>query len=185
MDDLAIVELYWNRSETAITETANKYNGYCYSIAYNILANKEDSEETVSDTWLTAWNVIPPRRPSLLAAFLGKITRHISIDRWRVRTAQKRGGGEVAVALEELGDCVSGGVTPEQSVERKELVQSFNRFLDTLSETERSVFLCRYWYLDTVPAIAVNFGFSRSKVTSMLHRTRGKLRVHLEKEGLA
>lgn len=185
MDDLAIVELYWNRSETAITETANKYNGYCYSIAYNILANKEDSEETVSDTWLTAWNVIPPRRPSLLAAFLGKITRHISIDRWRVRTAQKRGGGEVAVALEELGDCVSGGVTPEQSVERKELVQSFNRFLDTLSETERSLFLCRYWYLDTVPAIAVNFGFSRSKVTSMLHRTRGKLRVHLEKEGLA
>lgn len=185
MDDNSIVELYWKRSESAISETANKYNGYCYSIAYNILANKEDSEESVSDTWLTAWNVIPPRRPSILAAFLGKITRHISIDRWRVRTARKRGGGEVAVALEELGDCVSGGLTPEQSYERKELVLSFNRFLDTLSETERSVFLCRYWYLDTVPAIAVNFGFSRSKVTSMLHRTRHKLRVHLEKEGLA
>ena len=185
MDDNGIIGLYWERSERAITETANKYNGYCYSIAYNILANKEDSEESVSDTWLTAWNVIPPRRPSVLAAFLGKITRHISIDRWRVRTAQKRGGGEVAVALDELGECVSGGLSPEQAVERKELVTSFNRFLDTLSETERSVFLCRYWYLDTVPAIAVNFGFSKSKVTSMLHRTRKKLRVHLEKEGLA
>lgn len=185
MNDNSIVELYWQRSESAITETAKKYNGYCYSIAYNILANQEDSEESVSDTWLTAWNVIPPRRPTILAAFLGKITRHISIDRWRVRTAQKRGGGEVAVALEELGDCVAGGLSPEQSVERKELVLSLNRFLGTLSETERSVFLCRYWYLDTVPAIAVNFGFSRSKVTSMLHRTRNKLRVHLEKEGLA
>ena len=185
MDDNGIIGLYWERSERAITETANKYNGYCYSIAYNILANKEDSEESVSDTWLTAWNVIPPRRPSVLAAFLGKITRHISIDRWRVRTAQKRGGGEVAVALDELGECVSGGLTPEQAVERKELVTSFNRFLDTLSETERSVFLCRYWYLDTVPSIAVSFGFSKSKVTSMLHRTRKKLRVHLEKEGLA
>ena len=149
------------------------------------MANKEDSEESVSDTWLTAWNVIPPRRPSVLAAFLGKITRNISIDRWRVRTAQKRGGGEVAVALDELGECVSGGLSPEQAVERKELVTSFNRFLDTLSETERSVFLCRYWYQDTVPAIAVSFGFSKSKVTSMLHRTRKKLRVHLEKEGLA
>ena len=108
MDDNGIIGLYWERSERAITETANKYNGYCYSIAYNILASKEDSEEAVSDTWLTAWNVIPPRRPSVLAAFLGKITRHISIDRWRVRMAQKRGGGEVAVALDELGDCVSG-----------------------------------------------------------------------------
>ena len=185
MDDNGIIGLYWERSERAITETANKYNGYCYSIAYNILANKEDSEESVSDTWLTAWNVIPPRRPSVLAAFLGKITRHISIDRWRVRTAQKRGGGEVTVALDELGECVSGGLSPEQAVERKELVTSFNRFLDTLSETERSVFLCREWYLDTVPAIALSFGFSKSKVTSMLHRTRKKLRVHLEKEGLA
>ena len=185
MDDNSIVELYWKRSESAITETANKYNGYCYSIAYNILANKEDSEESVSDAWLTAWNVIPPRRPTFLAAFLGKITRHISIDRWRVRTAQKRGGGEVAVALDELGECVSGGIMPEEAYEQKELVLSFNRFLDGLTETERSVFLCRYWYLDTVPAIAVSFGFSRSKVTSMLHRTRAKLRVHLEKEGLA
>ena len=185
MDDNGILDLYWKRSEDAITETANKYSGYCFSIAYNILSDKEDSEETVSDTWLTAWNVIPPRRPSLLSAFLGKITRNLSIDRWRVRTAQKRGGGEMAIALEELGECVSGGISPEGAVERKELVQSFNRFLDGLQATERSVFLCRYWYLDSVPAIALQFGFSRSKVSSMLHRTRKKLRVHLEKEGLA
>jgi len=185
MDDNSIIDLYWKRSDSAIRETANKYNGYCYSIAYNILTNREDSEESVSDTWLTAWNVIPPRRPSYFAAFLGKITRHISIDRWRVRTAQKRGGGEVAVALDELGDCISGGLIPEVQYERKELADCVNRFLDTLPETERSVFLCRYWYLDSVPAIAVNFGFTRSKVTSMLHRTRNKLRVHLEKEGMA
>lgn len=185
MDDNSIIALYFARSETAIGETSKKYNGYCYSIAYNILGDREDSEESVSDTWLTAWNVIPPRRPSYLAAFLGKITRHISIDRWRVRTAQKRGGGETAVALEELGDCVSGGLTPEERFERKELADCFNRFLDTLPEVERSVFLCRYWYLDTVPAIAVSFGFSRSKVTSMLYRTRQKLKLHLEREGMA
>lgn len=184
MDDNSIIALYFQRSESAIGETAKKYNGYCYRIAYNILANNEDSEESVSDTWLTAWNVIPPHRPSYLAAFLGKITRHISIDRWRSRTAQKRGGGEVAVALDELRDCVSGGPNPEGEYERKELADCVNRFLDTLPETERSVFLCRYWYLDTVPAIALSFGFSRSKVTSMLHRTRKKLKLHLEQEGM-
>lgn len=185
MDDQTILDLYRQRSEQAIAETSRKYNGYCYSIAYNILANKEDSEEAVSDTWMTAWNVIPPRRPTVFSAFLGKVTRHLSIDRWRVRTAQKRGGGEVALALDELGECVGGGIDPAGAMERKELVVSLNRFLAALSETERSVFLCRYWYLDSVPAIAVSFGFSRSKVTSMLHRTRKKLRVHLEKEGLA
>lgn len=185
MDDNSIIALYWNRSESAIAETSKKYKGYCYSIAHNILSNREDAEETVSDTWLMAWNAIPPQRPTYLSAFLGKITRHLSIDRWRKRTAQKRGGGEVAVALEELGDCVSGGMNPEENLQRKELVQSLNRFLDTLPETERSVFLCRYWYLDTVPTIALQFGFTRAKVTSMLHRTRQKLRIHLEQEGLA
>lgn len=183
MDDNGIINLYFERSESAITETAEKYGNYCYSIAYNILSNREDSEESVSDTYLAAWNAMPPRRPSILASFLGKITRHISIDRWRARTAGKRGGGEITLALDELGECVSGGESAEQAYERKELAICFNRFLEQLPEIERSVFLCRYWYMDSVGDIGDHFGFSESKVTSMLHRTRGKLRVQLEKEG--
>lgn len=183
MDDNTIVDLYWNRSESAISETAAKYGSFCYSIAYNILTNKEDADESVSDTYLAAWNSIPPRRPSLLSAFLGKITRHISIDRWRSRSAYKRGGGEMDLALEELDYCIPGGETPEQRYERKELSLALNRFLESLPETERSIFLCRYWYLDPIDRIAENFGFSHSKVTSLLHRLRGRLRTHLEKEG--
>lgn len=183
MDDKAIIELYFSRSESAISETADKYGSYCYSIAYNILTNNEDAEESVSDTYMAAWNAMPPRRPSILATFLGKITRHLSIDRWRSRNAYKRGGGEMVLALEELGDCISGGETPEKVYARKQLAALFNRFLESLPETERSVFLCRYWYLDPVTDIAEHFAFTESKVKSMLHRTRGKLRKELEKEG--
>lgn len=184
MDDKAIIDLYFSRSENAITETANKYGGYCYSIAYNILTNSEDSEECVSDTYLAAWNTMPPRRPSVLAAFLGKITRYISIDRWRARNTQKRGGGEILLALEELEDCAGDGQTVEKALERKELASLFNRFLDSLPETERRIFLCRYWYLDSVKDIASHFGFSGNKVYSILNRTRDKLRAELQKEGL-
>lgn len=184
MEDQKIIDLYWSRSESAISETAGKYGGYCYSIAYNILTNNEDAEESVNDTYMAAWNAMPPRRPSVLATFLGKITRHLSIDRWRSRSARKRGGGEIVLALEELEDCVSDSNTVEKTYERKQLAIVFNRFLETLPETERLVFLCRYWYLDSVADIAACFGFSVSKVTSMLHRTRGKLRAVLQKEGL-
>lgn len=184
MDDNEIVALYFDRSETAIVETDRKYGGYCYSIAYNILTNREDSEESVSDTYLAAWSAMPPKRPSILATFLGKITRHISIDRWRARTTAKRGGGELPLALEELEECICGSDSVEGTYLRKELAVAVNRLLDSLPETERSVFLCRYWYIDTVPDIAAHFGFTESKVTSMLHRTRKKLREQLEKEGL-
>lgn len=184
MDDKAIIDLYFSRSETAIAATADKYGGYCYSIAYNILTNNEDSEECVSDTYLAAWNTMPPRRPSVLASFLGKITRYISIDRWRAKNTCKRGGGEIVLALEELEDCTGDGDTPEKTFERKELALLFNRFLDSLPQVERRIFLCRYWYLDSVENIAGYFGFSTSKVYSMLHRTRGKLRLELQKEGL-
>lgn len=184
MDDNTIMDLYWNRSETAISESAVKYGSYCYSIAYNILTNNEDAEESVSDTWLAAWNAMPPRRPSVLSTFLGKITRHLSIDRWRERHAAKRGGGEIILALEELEGCVSGGEDPEQALRRKELRRCLNRFVEALSETERKVFLCRYWYLDSTAEVADHMGFSESKVKSMLMRTRGKLRAELEQEGL-
>lgn len=184
MDDQKIIDLYWSRSENAISETAAKYGSYCYSIAYNILTNNEDAEESVSDTYMAAWKAMPPRRPSVLATFLGKITRHLSIDRWRSRNRYKRGGGEIILALEELKDCAADNQTVENAYERKQTALAFNRFLESLPETERRVFLCRYWYMDSISDIANYYGFSTSKVTSMLHRTRGKLRAVLEKEGL-
>ena len=184
MDDEKIIDLYWSRSEQAISETDQKYGKYCYSIAHNILANKEDAEESVSDTYMAAWNAMPPQRPSLLATFLGKITRNLAIDRWRTQNRQKRGGGEITLALEELEDCIAAGQSVDGVMERKRFADVFNRFLDTLPEAERRIFLCRYWYLDPVAEIANRFGFSVSKVTSMLHRTRKKLRTVLEKEEL-
>lgn len=183
MEDNRILELYFARSESAISETAVKYGGYCYTIAYNILTNHEDAEESVSDTYLAAWNSIPPRKPSIFSAFLGKITRHLSIDRWRNQSAQKRGGGQFELALEELEECVAGNQTVEGEYDRKELRRSLNRFLGTLSETERKVFLCRYWYMDSIAQVAEIYGFSESKVKSMLHRIRGRLHKQLEQEG--
>lgn len=185
MDDQAIIELYWERSEDAISKTAAKYGGYCYTIAYNILSNNEDAEESVNDTWLAAWNTMPPRRPKLLAAFLGKMTRYISLDRWKNRTARKRGGGEVPLVLEELEECISGEDSVEKEYLQKEFAKSLNQFVENLPDVERKVFLCRYWYMDSIETIAERFGFSESKVASMLHRTRGKLRKMLEQEGIA
>ncbi len=181
MEDQGIIALFFDRSEQAIVKTDKKYGRYCYSIAYNILSNREDSEESVSDTYLEAWNTIPPRHPGFLNAFLAKITRHISIDRWRKRSAKKRGGGEIILALEELEDCVvAHGIETEFS--KKELTRVLNQFLLSLPETERNVFLCRYWYLDSIQTISEVTGFTQSKVTSMLHRTRGKLRKKLSEE---
>ena len=184
MEDSQIVDLYWNRSENAVIETNRKYGKYCYSIAYNILTNNEDAEESVSDTYMAAWKAMPPRRPAVLATFLGKITRRLSIDRWRSRNRYKRGSGEIILALEELEDCVASNQSVEVSFERKRFVMVFNQFLDKLPDTDRRIFLCRYWYMDPISVIADYYGFSESKVTSMLHRTRNKLRAVLEKEDL-
>lgn len=184
MDDKGIVELYFTRSENAIKETAAKYGGYCYTISYNILSSREDAQECVNDTYLAAWNSIPPQRPAVLLAFLGKISRYISLDRWKSRSRAKRGGGELPLCLEELEECVSGQESIEDSTIRKELLGAVNRFLGQLPDTERRVFLCRYWYMVSVADISKRFGFSQSKVTSMLHRTRGKLNAYLQKEEL-
>lgn len=184
MEDSQIINLYFARSEQAIQETDNKYGGYCYSIAYNILTSPEDAEESVSDTYLSAWNAMPPRRPPLLSAFLGKITRNISIDRWRKHRAFKRGEGQMEIVLEKLGECVGGTESAEDAAIRKEILASLNRFLDTLKDTERSVFLCRYWYLDSTEEIAEKSGFTVSKVKSMLFRIRKRLYAQLLEEGL-
>ena len=184
MDDKSIVDLYFDRNEDAIAQTDKKYGQYCYSIAYNILTNREDAEESVSDTYLKAWVAIPPRRPAALSAFLGKLTRNISIDRWRKRSAFRRGAGELTLALEELEDCIAGMQNVEMEYERKEIINAYMKFLDALPVTERRVFLCRYWYVESIEAIAEKFGFSQSKVKTMLHRTRVKLWKQFVKEGL-
>ena len=185
MEDNRIVDLYWERSESAITETASKYGKYCYVIAYNILCNQEDADESVNDTYLGAWNAMPPHRPSILRSFLGKITRRVSLKKWRDSRRDKRGGGEVSLALDELSECVPSNVMVEDEIMAAELSKTLNRFIANLPVTERQVFLCRYWYLDSIEQISTDFGFSTSKVKSMLHRTRAKLLSHLKKEGVA
>ena len=183
MEDRRIVDLYWQRSEDAISETASKYGKYLHSIAYQILSNAQDAEECVNDTYAGAWDAMPPHRPAVLSTFLGKITRRISVDVWRKYSAEKRGSGEMALVLDELEESVSGNGGVEEETERRELTEKINEFLRLLPETERQVFLWRYWYVDSVSSIAKQFGFSESKVTSMLHRTRVKLRAMLEEEG--
>ena len=185
MEDARIVDLYWARSETAIDETSAKYGKYCYAIAYNILANAEDADESVNDTYLAAWNSMPPQRPSVLSSFLGKLTRRISIDKWRAHNAEKRGSGEITLALDELCDCVPSGRSVEQTVETAELGKAIDCFVMSLPLTERRVFICRYWYLDSIRSISERFAFSQSKIKTTLFRCRNELREYLEKEGCA
>ncbi len=184
MNDSQIVALYYDRDQRAIEETAAKYGSYCYAITYNILQNKEDAEEAVSDTYLGAWATIPPHKPVVLSTFLGKIARRTAIKRWQYSHTQKRGGGEIALALEELSEIIPDRSSPERTLENAELARILNEFLRNLSKTERQVFVCRYWYLDSIVDISRRFGFTQSKVKSMLSRTRSKLRITLSKEGI-
>ncbi len=182
MDDEKIVELYWLRSSAAIEETEKKYGAYLNTVAFNILGNAQDAEECVNDTYVGAWNSMPDKRPKRLSPYLGRIARNRAIDRAIADTRQKRGGGEVMLALDELGD-VTGGVSAERELERRELARTLNTFLSTLSGDERRVFVARYFFIAPVDEIAAKFGFTRSKTASMLLRTRKKLRTALEKEG--
>ena len=184
MEDNSIVELYWSRSEEAITETASKYGKYCYVIANNILHNAEDAYESVNDTYLAAWNSIPPHRPAILSTFLGKITRRISINRWNEKRAGKRGGGEVAMSIDELGECLPSKMTVEQEAESKNLSIAISNYLRSISKEKRRVFVCRYWYSYSIREISVTFGFSETKTINMLSRIRFGLKQHLEKEAL-
>lgn len=183
MTDEQIIELYFNRSERAIRETDRQYGTMFFRIACNVLANREDAEECVNDTYLKAWETIPPTRPRQLGVFLSKITRRISIDRWRSRNAAKRGGGELTLAIEELDWALASDENLEEAYVQKELTGLLNAFLAGLSDRERDVFICRYWYLDSIREIAGAFGYSQGKVKSMLMRTRNKLRTYLIAEG--
>lgn len=182
MNDANIVELYWNRNEDAIKETSKKYGNYCYSISYNILGRNEDAEESVNDTYLVAWDSMPPHKPKNLATFLGKITRRISIDKWRHKNAKKRGNGQIDEALEELSECISDSNSVEKTIEAELLNKTINKFVRALPEAEQTVFIRRYWYLDSVKDICRLCGYSKTKVQSMLFRTRKKLRETLDKE---
>lgn len=184
MDDKDIIALYLERNQAAIAETEKKYGRYCYAIAYNILYNAEDAKECVNDALMNAWNSIPPHTPSILSAFLGKLTRYVSLKKWRYARTQKRGGGEIALAYEELSDCIPGGKSVEEELQEKELAEMIDRFLDELPATERRIFICRYWYFDDISTISKQFGFSNSKVKSMLHRIRKKLLSRLSEEGV-
>ena len=184
MEDLEIVELYWNRNEDALKETSAKYGNYCYSIAYNILHNNEDAQESVNDTYLAAWDAIPPHHPLVLSTFLGKITRRLSLNRWRSLTAQKRGGGEFPLSLDELEECIADDRSLRDTYDQRLLTEAIDEFLSTLKENERKVFVCRYWYFDPINEIAQRFAYSPSKVKMMLKRTRDKLKDYLVKEGV-
>lgn len=183
MEDREIVNLYWDRNERAIKETAAKYGRYCYKIAYNILLNKEDADESVNDTYFKTWECIPPHFPEALAVFVGKITRRISLNKWRSKTRRKRGGGQVNLALEELDEFISDENDVEKAVEHKELLHTINDFLGALPATERDLFVCRYWFFASIQELSRKFAFSESKTKSMLFRTREKLKVCLKKEG--
>ena len=185
MEDSAIIDLYWARAERAISESDTKYGGYCRCIAHNILQNREDTEECVSDTWLHAWNAMPPQRPSILSSFLGRITRNLSFDRCRRQKAEKRGGGALPLALDELSECVPAPGRVEHALEEQELADSIDRFLRTLPERECSIFLRRYWYVDPVQLIAARYEIKENTVKSILFRTREKLRRYLLEEGIA
>ena len=184
MEDRQIIDLYFRRDEDAIVRTREKYGGYCYRIAANILSAHEDAEECVSDTWLRAWNAIPPARPNPMRPFLGRITRNLALSRWRKSRAAKRGGSEAALCFEELSDCLPGGTDPERIVEAKVLEEAVNAFLAALKQNERSVFLARYWYFAPVREIAARTGKTESAVKSSLLRTRRKLYDYLNGEGL-
>lgn len=184
MEDLVILDLYWARSESAINETAVKYGAYCTTIAMNILRNSEDASECVNDTYLNAWNAIPPARPSILSAFLGKITRNLSLNKYKEQRTQKHGGSEVALILNELEDCIPAGGSVESEFESKALMEALHAFLRSATTEERIVFVRRYWYADSILSIASRFQMGESKVKSMLFRTRNKLKIDLAKKGI-
>lgn len=183
MDDNCIVALYWNRDPDALAESDQKYGAYCFAIAHRILHNREDSEECVNETWLRAWNAIPPQRPQRLSLFFAKITRNLAFDAWSARSAQKRGGGDIHLVLDELAECLSSESNPASEYEAKELGQFIRQFVNHLPERERNIFLRRYFFAETAAEIAARFGITENHVLVILSRTRKKLKLQLQKEG--
>lgn len=183
MQDEEIIKLYFERNEAAISETEAVYGKYLFKIAYNILADTEDCKECVNDTYLKAWNTIPPHKPVALSAYLGKIARENAIDVYRKQNRIKRKASEYAMALDELSDCVSGNENTENAVDTKILGKEISRYLSSISEEKRCIFVMRYYRCDSVKAISEHMNMSEAKIKSILHRTRKGLKKHLIKEG--
>ena len=184
MEDSIIVERFWERNETALSLVSEKYGKYCASIAFNIIGNEQSAQEVVQDTLLRLWETIPPNRPKKLQAFIGKIARNISLDAVKAMIAQKRGGGEALLVLDEIANLSTDDNNVEVLAEQHELIDAINDFLGTLSETKRNVFVLRYWHCCTVPEISQIIGMSAANVSNILKRERKKLMEYLNKRGL-
>ena len=183
MKDIQVVELYWQKNTKAIQVSQQKYGAYCFSIANNILHNTEDSEECVNDTWLKAWNSIPPQKPVILKMFFAKITRYLAFNRFQARTAKKRGGGEIVLVLDELAECLVSSSNVENICETKELGQCIRLFVRNLPEKEGNIFVRRYFFTESISVIAKKYGLTENNVMVILSRTRKKLKTQLIKEG--
>lgn len=183
MTDLQIIELYWQRNEDAILESNRKYGNYCTTVAQNILSDALDAEECVSDTWLRAWSAIPPERPNMLKLFFAKITRNLSIDRLKSKLAQKRGGGESELILEELEQCIASHGNAETEYIAKELGRSINYFVRDLPEREGNLFIRRYFFCEKLDVVAERYAITPHNASVILGRVRQKLKRHLEREG--
>ena len=185
MEDTAIIDLYWARSQQAIAESEKKYGPYCHTIARRILDREEDAEECVNDTWLRAWNAMPPQRPRILSAFFCKLARNLSLDRWRRIRAARRGGSQVEVALHELEGCLPDHRRPDEELEAGDTAALISAFLRRQPELDRVLFVRRYFHLEPLKDLAGRFGLTTGQVKSKLHRMRGRLKQELEREGVA
>ena len=183
MEDTAIITLYWARDTSAISASEEKYGPLCRTLSFHILQNREDAEECVNDTWHRAWDTMPPQKPCSLRAYLCRIVRNLSIDRWRARRCQKRGEGLEALVLE-LEDCIPGGPSAEEAWEQREIAGAVDRWLDALPREDRVLFLRRYWYGDPVKDLAGLLGCSPNRLAQRLRRLRLNLRSALEQEGV-
>ncbi len=185
MEDSRILDLYFARDEQAVAETDKKYGRYCFTLANSILNDTQDAEEAVNDTYFNAWNAIPPHRPTVFRLYLAKITRNLAFTRWRSRSAEKRGGGEMELVMEELENCLAAPGRVEDALEGKELANAIRSFLDTLPAREQDIFLRRYFFVEESEVIARRYGMKQATVLRTLSRTRRKLKTYLSQEGYA
>lgn len=183
MHDKEIIQMYWDRNEEAIAATSEKYGSYCQAIAMNILGNWEDARECVNDTYLNTWNSIPPQRPQMLSAYLGKIVRNLSFNLYKKNRAEKRGGGQMPLILDEISEMISDFHVPEKEWHKRELIQAINAFLSGLTRKKREIFVRRYWYADSVKEIAERFEMSENNVSVTLNRLRKQLHRYLKERG--
>ena len=183
MEDNQIVDLYWARSEEAITETDKKYGRYCHYIAYQILSDDSDAEEIVNDTYLKTWNTVPPNRPDPLKAYVGMISNQLAINRYEEKTAEKRGGGSLPLIYHELDECIADEDESIDIGENLALRDALNRFIWLLPKRTRNIFVRRYWYASSLSAIAEDYGMKENAVAMLMFRTRRKLKDFLKKEG--